>query len=69
MSNKLSRNLKIVGMSSADTVKKIGGTAVAEDGGVALKLQPNSWVRVKADRWPSIYDVEALNIRAGFFLK
>lgn len=30
------------------------------------KLQPTCWVRVLADRWPSIYDVAALNIRVKF---
>ncbi|KAF7635711.1 hypothetical protein Mgra_00004803 [Meloidogyne graminicola] len=28
-------------------------------------LSPNSWVRVIADRWPSIYDLAALSIKQG----
>lgn len=34
----------------------------------SAKFQSNSWVRVLADRWPSIYDMAALNIRQGQFL-
>ncbi|KAL7079234.1 hypothetical protein ACQ4LE_001849 [Meloidogyne hapla] len=64
---------KSVGSSSGSTGKRFSANSVESNNNVneqqqTNKLSPNSWVRVIADRCPSIYDVAALNIRQGQLL-